>query len=63
MIMKIQSNFALLDVKHGRKGLEKALSKGPIPVTITGNLTGVWGNDDGESVEFEVEVTKVWTHA
>jgi hypothetical protein len=62
--MKIQSTFCLLDVKRGRKKLAKffnfeAAPEGlRIPVTITGYVTGVWGNDDGESQEFTVEVTK-----
>ena len=33
-----------------------------VPVTITGYIVGAWGNDDGESQEFQVEVTKVTTH-
>ncbi len=61
--MKIQSTFALLDVKRGRVGLLKACGgeggDARIPVTITGFITRAWGNDDGESREFTVEVSKV----
>ena len=66
MAMKLSSDFALLDVKHGRRQLEK-LCRGqkhhrlpePIDVVITGQLVGQWGNDDGTSIEFEVKVDKV----
>jgi hypothetical protein len=66
--MKLHSKFALLDVGHGRKGLVKALKIGKngypvngerIPVTITGYITHQWGGDDGESIEFGVEVESV----
>ena len=60
--MKLQVDFALLDVKRGRAGLLKACG-GPrgrvrIPVTITGFVTGAWGHDDGVSREFEIDVTE-----
>lgn len=58
--MKLQSDFALLDVKRGRKGLVKRTQKGErIPVTITGYIAGQWGHDDGESIEFEFKVLEV----
>lgn len=64
MSEKIDSDFALLDVKRGRVRLarrlnqEKALGLSPrIPVTIRGYITDAWGGDDGTSIEFEVEVT------
>jgi len=65
----MKSDFAILDVKAGRKGLAKHFVKRPrsgpcprelrIPVTITGYIVGQWGRDDGTSIEFEVEVTSV----
>lgn len=62
--MKLQSNFALLDVKRGRVGLRKKLEKGAlVPVIIYGRVTHIWGNDDGESQEFEVEVDSVEVRA
>ena len=66
----IKSDFALLDVKRGRGALFKALGHtgrkpgtgaAPIPVTITGFILGAWGNDDGTSREFEIQVTGVST--
>lgn len=67
--MKLQSDFVLLDVKHGRKQLDKIIEKGGkghdlperIPVVIHGYITGRSGYDDGISQEFTVEVTKVET--
>lgn len=66
--MKLKSDFALLDVQHGRRQLERVFAKGRggygangerVPVTITGYITHQHGNDDGESIEFGVEVTGV----
>lgn len=55
--MTINSTFALLDVTKGRAKLAKRIEKGErIPVIIRGTITGVWGDDDGISQEFEVEV-------
>ncbi len=65
---KIQSTFALLDVKHGRVGLLREVGgRGTdvpptgrrVPVVITGEIVEAWGHDDGESREFEVQVTSV----
>ena len=59
----IKSDFALLDVKDGRKPLFNRLGisgeRAPIPVTITGFLTYAWGQDDGTSREFAVDVVTV----
>ena len=64
--MKISSDFALLDVKAGRHKLAKqfdgfrtAEREDRIPVTITGFISNRWGNDDGTSIEFGVDVTDV----
>jgi hypothetical protein len=58
--MTFKSDFALLDVKAGRAALAKRIAKGTrIPVIIHGTITGQWGRDDGTSIEFEVDVTKV----
>ena len=66
---KITSTGALLDVKRGRKALEKHFAKRPrtgecpddlrIPVIIHGYIDYQWGRDDGESTEFAVTVEKV----
>lgn len=60
-VKALQSDFAILDVKHGRIGLGKHLdaNQGHVPVVITGWITRVRGNDDGVSQEFTVEVDKV----
>jgi hypothetical protein len=59
MTKKINSGFALLDVKSGRKGLAKEVKKRKIPVVIKGFIVSEWGHDDGVSIEFEVEVKEV----
>ena len=47
--MKLTSDFALLDVKKGRKALAKHFSdkKGPIPVVIHAEIIRRFGDDDG----------------
>lgn len=64
--MKLNSTFALLDVMHGRRQLEKKIASDKkagrqtrIPVTVTGYITGQWGSDDGTSIEFEIDVKAV----
>lgn len=65
--MKLRSDFALLDVKHGRRQLDKMIDKhgsnhdlaDPIPVVIHGYITGRHGHDDGISQEFTVRVERV----
>lgn len=67
--MKLQSDFALLDVKHGRRQIDKLIDRhgsnhdlaDPIPVTIHGYITGRHGSDDGTSQEFTVRVDRVET--
>jgi hypothetical protein len=55
--MKFYSDFALLDIKHGRKGVAKTIKGGKkIPVVIEGEIEGIWGQDDGISQEFEIAV-------
>lgn len=55
---KISSTFAILDVMHGRVKLARRILTGDdrIPVTIRGYIVGQHGNDDGTSIEFEIEV-------
>ncbi len=61
--MKLQSDFAILDVKRGRVGLLKQLEKAggsaSVPVTIVGRITFPHGSDDGVSQEFSVDVDRV----
>lgn len=57
--MKPQSNWALLDIKLGRRKLEKAVRKGErLPIVIRGFIAQT-GNDDGTSTEFTIDVTGV----
>lgn len=55
----INSTFAILDVKRGRVELARRITRGEtrIPVTIRGYIVNQHGNDDGASIEFEIEVT------
>lgn len=65
--MKLHSDFAVLDVKHGRKALSKKMPAGSgrlpddkrIPVVIRGYISHQHGGDDGVSIEFGVDVTSV----
>lgn len=67
--MKLTSDFALLDVKKGRRPLARHFRDRPrmgecpealrVPVVIHGYIEGVWGGDDGESREFSVVVEKL----
>ena len=64
---KIRSDFALLDVKSGRKNLSKRMPAGfkrlpdaeRIPVVIRGFISNQFGRDDGISIEFTVDVVEV----
>lgn len=57
----IDSSFALLDVKKGRKALLRRIKNGEtkIPVTIHGYIVKDWSGDDGTSIEFEIDVRAV----
>lgn len=58
MAEDINSTFALLDVKRGRVSLAKRINAGErIPVTIRGYINDVHSEDDGQSIEFSIEVT------
>ncbi len=59
--MDLESGFAVLDVKRGRRDLVNKLRKEPVEVWIRGFIkdTSDVGNDDGTSREFTVHVTKV----
>lgn len=69
--MKIESSFAIIDVKKGRKKLSKHFEHRPrfgecppslrIPVTITGYLEGQHSRDDGESIGFSMSVDSIKT--
>lgn len=58
--MKLQSTHAILDVMKGREKLAKHLAKhGPVRVTIEAEITYPYGSDDGESIEFCMDVLSV----
>lgn len=56
------TGYALLDVGVGRKGLSKYYGNGKnkkIKVLIEGEITEQYGHDDGTSIEFILNVTKL----
>ncbi len=59
---RIDSNVCVLDVEKGRVQLARRVNNGEkrIPVTIRGYITDIWGNDDGCSIPFTVEVADVY---
>lgn len=61
---RIKSNMAILDVKSGRHSLSKYLSDpdrsvAGVPVFIHGEIVEQFSADDGESVEFVVNIDRV----
>lgn len=52
--------FALVDVKGGRKALAKLVKdhKHRVPITLSGYIISEWSGDDGESIEFEMDVRR-----
>lgn len=69
--MIINSEFAILDVKKGRKKIEKHFAERPttgecpkhmrIPIVLRGYIDGQHSYDDGVSIEFSVVVDRVET--
>jgi hypothetical protein len=65
--VKLQSDFALLDVRRGRRQLDKMIERGGkghdlpkrVPVVIRGWITHRHGRDDGVSQEFGIDVAEV----
>ena len=67
--LEIKSTFAIVDVTTGREALAMHFRERPrlgkcppkyrIPITLTGYLESVWGNDDGTSREFSMTVERV----
>lgn len=57
---RIQSTYGILDVMRGRKALVKHLAKhGPARVIIEATITDTYGRDDGDSIEFNMDVRSV----
>lgn len=60
---RLQSTYGILDVMKGRKKLAKHLTKhGPVRVTIEAVIVEEHGYDDGESIEFCMDVYSVVVH-
>ena len=59
--IKIESEFAILDVLGGRDKLYQHFKDGKdgVKVTIVATITHAWGNDDGVSREFGCQVESV----
>ena len=67
--LEIKSTLAFVDVTKGRKALAMHFRERPrlgkcppkyrIPITLTGYLESVWGDDDGISQEFSMVVERV----
>jgi len=56
----ISSDFAIVDIKKGRNALAKYLRENArLSVVIHATLTEPYGNDDGVSIEFNADVTKI----
>ena len=54
---RIQSTYGILDVMRGRKALAKHLAKhGPVRVIIEATIAYQYGADDGDSIEFSMDV-------
>jgi len=59
-VKDLQSDFAILDIKKGRKSLLQACKRGEsTKVTITGFIEEPWGDDDGVSQEFTLSIRDI----
>lgn len=59
-MMKVTSNFAIVDVKDGRKQLVSALKKKKrFNIVINGTIDYVHSRDGGISQEFAISVNQV----
>jgi len=57
---RISCTYAIVDVERGRQALAKYLREhGGLPVVIHAVLTNPYGSDDGVSIEFSADVTKI----
>ena len=58
--IKLQSDFALIDIRRGRKKLLNHVKKGgKCYVVVRGFIDSEHGNDDGTSREFNMEVEEI----
>jgi hypothetical protein len=58
-----QSDFAILDVKKGRRALENRLNEKAVHVLVEMIIEYVHGHDDGVSQEFSCQVKSVREYA
>jgi hypothetical protein len=57
---RINSTYAIVDVMKGRHALARYLKANEgLPVTIHGVLIYPFGSDDGTSIEFCMDVSKI----
>jgi hypothetical protein len=57
---RIKSTYAIVDVMQGRHSLARYLKANVgLPVIIHAVLTDPFGSDDGTSIEFNAEVSKI----
>jgi hypothetical protein len=57
---KISCSYAIIDVQRGRKALAKYLqANAGLPVIIHATITDPFGSDDGVSIEFNMDVSKI----
>lgn len=60
--IQLNINYAFVDVKRGRKTLSKHInSGGKCWIKIDGLITDQVSNDDGESIEFQVDICALET--
>ena len=58
--MKLQIDYCIVDVKHGRKNLKKKIDAGEkVEIAIYGTIDDICSHDDGVSREFCVSVDRV----
>ena len=57
---RFKATYGILDVEQGRKALAKHLrTHGPQEVVIYATITDPFGSDDGTSIEFNMNVSRV----
>lgn len=58
-VPEISSDFAILDVKKGRKALDKMMRANPgvrFKIIIAAEIDNTWSDDDGISQEFGLSI-------
>ncbi len=62
MTIKLHAEFAIIDIKGGRKALRDHLVAlgDPVRVVLRGTINCPWGHDDGISQEFSIKVDEFY---